>query len=409
MDLEGAAASPSCAWLTAELIPTAGVGAGEDALPFGAVLHPLAPLSEDLVLRRDALRCTGCLGYIGLHCQVSRGSWRCGLCSAENQSLTLSTSLPGELAAQREMCEPVVEYVVRPPARVPSARHTAAKADAVVLFLVDGTATGEALADSLAAVREALPLLPPDTLVGLLSFGRTVRVYLCGRGNGSSAGIVEALCFPAAEPPVQWELDLLRAKASLAVAPRSECELQLLRALGALQSAAAAVPPSAATAAASRPGGGARALLAAIDLALDLVGSLPSQPWGGELVVLPLAGPPSVGPGALPSAVTTASDKGDAARPRDAQLGRRPRPPPPPPRTPARDAALAALRTAGSRLGRAGFSASLFCAAARPRVFDVEALRSLVRTGAFEALGRLGWPRACDPPLPPWTGWGGRR
>ena len=87
-DLEGAGNDPPIthAALTAALLPHAGLAAGADALPLGVSLAPLAPLPERLVLRRDALRCEQCGGYIGPHCDAFHGSWRCGLCGAENRS-----------------------------------------------------------------------------------------------------------------------------------------------------------------------------------------------------------------------------------------------------------------------------------------------------------------------------------
>ena len=93
MDLEGASpgtASPGIS-LTCGLLPTAAYGAGTGALPLGVALTPLAPLPDDLVLVRDALRCEQCGGFIGPHCEIVPGSWRCGLCGAENRSLTLAT------------------------------------------------------------------------------------------------------------------------------------------------------------------------------------------------------------------------------------------------------------------------------------------------------------------------------
>ena len=75
---------------------------------------------------------------------------------------------------QPELNEPVVEYVLRPAAR--ASPPTAEPPSAAVLFLVDDTAGAAALGDVLEAVRGALPLLPPDALIGLLAFGTPIKL-----------------------------------------------------------------------------------------------------------------------------------------------------------------------------------------------------------------------------------------
>ena len=370
MDLEGASptSASACISLTCGLLPSPVIGAGDDALPFGLVLTPLGPLPEDLVLHREPLRCEKCGGYIGPHCDVFHGTWRCGLCATENRSLTLAAG-PAELeAVQPELSSAVVEYVLRPPPRVNRNVSTSGTggsgtvAPSVVIFAVDDTAGAAALADVLAAVRAALPLLPPDALVGLLAFGRVVSVYMLGQSDeAAAAGVLEALVMPAADAPVQWELDLLRSRAALALAPRQQCESNVIRAIEALQPApvlrSGASRHASARAPAGSEGDSSRGLLAAIDLALDLLALTPTaKPPCGLLVIAGLAGPPNYGPGALPRP------------PKGAQTLQ-------PSRTPARDAATAALRDAGDRLSRAGLATLIACAG--PAAFDIEALLGL--------------------------------
>ena len=397
MDLEGAGSTADSAAasiaFTSRLLPTASAASnGHDlghAIPVGVILSPLAPLPDSLVLRRDALCCTACHGYIGPHCVASSGSWKCGLCATVNRSLTL------EGGTHPELHESVVEYVLRPPPRVERfvsgrrkaeehAAAVAAAADAssgqapptVTFFLVDDTAGAAAMADVLAAVRAALPLLPPDSLLGLLCFGRAVSVYLLGQGDEAQAhGLVEALVLPAADAPVEWELRRLKALSPpsgeggsvSALGTRDACGLHLLRALEAMQQTHAGPrapwlrrrPTDADADADADADSGSRGLVAAVDVALDLLAlwAGPTPPCG-QLVVCGLAGPPNYGPGALP------------APPRG--LGRTELLP----RTPARDAALAALKGTGTRLARAGLTALVACAGGA--ACDVEALHALL-------------------------------
>ena len=81
-DLEGAAPTSSSAIsLTSSSLPTAAIVSGDDAIPVGLTLSPLAPLPNDLVLEHDVLRCEQCGGYIGPHCDVFHNAWRCGMAS----------------------------------------------------------------------------------------------------------------------------------------------------------------------------------------------------------------------------------------------------------------------------------------------------------------------------------------
>ena len=123
---------------------------------------------------------------------------------------------------------------------------------------------------------------------------------------------------------------------------------------------------------------GSRGLVAAIDIAMDVLALWPAAaPVCGRLVVLGLSGPPNYGPGALPPPpppprrVDDAGDDGDAGASTTASpLPRLP------PRTSARDAALTTLRSTGGRLARRGLS--LFLACSGSASCDAEALRSLV-------------------------------
>ncbi|KOO23410.1 hypothetical protein Ctob_005197 [Chrysochromulina tobinii] len=162
-------------------------------------------------------------------------------------------------------------------------------ASVVVFFLVDETCDEGALRDLLVAARDALPLLPPDALVGLLSFGRAVSVYLLAQPASAAdessveSSPIEALTLPASDAPLPWELEALNARAAHALAPRHACYTRLLRALEALQ------PPPPPPTFARRPAHGssasttsavssaepARGLLAAIDIAYALLWEAP--------------------------------------------------------------------------------------------------------------------------------------
>lgn len=263
MDPEAAAEELPFAF-SSGLLPCGSLGRAASGTPLvtGLTLSPLRPLAEPSVLRREPLRCARCEGIVGPHCAVDavRGAWACGVCGGENRSLTLAAD-PAELAALPELREPVVEYVV--PRRAPGGGAAGA-----VLFLVDDSAGDGALRDLIAAVRASLALLPPNTRVGLLGFGRAVSLYLLAQGEAAaSSGVVEALVLGAPAARSRTEQNVLATKAPLALAPRSACEHQLVRALQALQPASAA----AASGGRQRPAPRGHALLEAVDTALELL------------------------------------------------------------------------------------------------------------------------------------------
>ena len=107
----------------------------------------LAPCPQII---RKALCCLRCSGFIGPHCAVAHGSWRCGLCGEDNRSHTLSAGLEQLRSLQPELRENTVEYLLS--GRAPASTPPPASA---CLFLIDQSASADALADVVAATRDA--------------------------------------------------------------------------------------------------------------------------------------------------------------------------------------------------------------------------------------------------------------
>ena len=363
--------------LTAAYLPCGTIHT-RTSLPVGFSLTPLSPIPANQVLKCNALQCAQCGGFIGPHCDVRhlRGVWRCGICGADNRDLTLATD-PAALALRPELTGATVEYVLQPASSSSQSGmindYDAPLPPLAVLFLIDDTASACAVNDLLSAARDALPLLPPQALVGLLSFGQAVSVYLLDEGSNdlrTSVSSSEALCFSAIDSPSALELDQLRSYASVALRPRQACGEQVLRAIEALS---APIAPSWIQPQADKPGhAGERCLLTAIDIATTLIQQVLSDRKAPMLtsqtdakapmcctdLIITLAGPHNLGPGALPTPVDASSGHPAAT-------------------TPARSAALEALRDTGRRLSRSGVRAHVTCSDAHA-VFDAAALRAMV-------------------------------
>eukprot|EP00977_Amphora_coffeiformis_P014530 scaffold4084_cov194-Amphora_coffeaeformis.AAC.5 len=159
--------------------PSHRLEATRSVAPFGALYTPLKKLPPQCAppeaLPYDPIRCSSCHAVLNPYCQVDFRSklWSCPFCLTRNQfpphyaEAITETNLPAELIPQYATCEYELHTV--PPAGPPC-----------FLFVVDtcgGGAVKEELAELADSLQQALHLLPPDALVGLISYGTNVSVY----------------------------------------------------------------------------------------------------------------------------------------------------------------------------------------------------------------------------------------
>ena len=159
--------------------PSHRLEATRSVAPFGALYTPLRKLPPQCAppeaLPYDPIRCSSCHAVLNPYCQVDFRSklWACPFCMTRNQfpphyaEAISETNLPAELIPQYATCEYELHTV--PPAGSPC-----------FLFVVDtcgGGAVKEELAELADSLQQALHLLPPDALVGLISYGTNVSVY----------------------------------------------------------------------------------------------------------------------------------------------------------------------------------------------------------------------------------------
>ena len=149
--------------------------------PIGALYTPLRKLppacAPPTALPYDPVRCASatCHAVLNPYCQVDFRSklWTCPFCLTRNhfpphyaENIT-ETNLPAELIPQYTTCEYELHTV--PDQGAPC-----------FLFVIDTCAAGgakEELAELADSLTQALNLLPPDSLVGLITFGTNVSVY----------------------------------------------------------------------------------------------------------------------------------------------------------------------------------------------------------------------------------------
>ena len=161
--------------------PSSRLEATRCVAPIGALYTPLRKLpptcAPPTALPYDPVRCASatCHAVLNPYCQVDFRSklWTCPFCLTRNHfpphyaENISETNLPAELIPQYTTCEYELQTV---PDQGPPC----------FLFIIDTCAAGGAkeeldeLADSLT---QALHLLPPESLVGLITYGTNVNVY----------------------------------------------------------------------------------------------------------------------------------------------------------------------------------------------------------------------------------------
>jgi protein transport protein SEC23 len=160
--------------------PSGRLEATRSVVPFGALYTPIKKLpahsAPPTALPYDPIHCSNpsCNSILNPYCLVDYRSkiWTCPFCLARNHfpphyadNIT-ETNLPAELIPQYTTCEYELQTVPKsgPPCFV---------------FVIDtcGSAAKEELTELADSILQSMYLLPPEALVGLITFGTNVSVY----------------------------------------------------------------------------------------------------------------------------------------------------------------------------------------------------------------------------------------
>jgi len=168
--------------------PNTRVEATRNVVPVGCLFTPLKKRTEDVCppLRYDPLRCTRqqCQAILNPLCQVDFRSklWVCCFCFQRNQ-------FPANYASMNETNQPAelfpkfstVEYtMVRKPPQ-----------PAIFMYVVDLCVDEEELGALKSSITNTTAMLPPDSLVGLITYGKHVQVHVL-----ASEGMRKQFVFP---------------------------------------------------------------------------------------------------------------------------------------------------------------------------------------------------------------------
>jgi len=157
--------------------------------PLGALYSPLSPLPEGTpsALPYEPVRCSSvsCNAVLNPYCQVDFRSklWVCPFCTSRNHfpphyaEHISEQNRPAELFPQFSS----IEY------ELPSIPNAGPP---VFMFVVDVCSPQEELAELADSLTQALNLLPPEALVGLVTYGANVNVFELG-----FEGVQKNYCF----------------------------------------------------------------------------------------------------------------------------------------------------------------------------------------------------------------------
>eukprot|EP00051_Salpingoeca_urceolata_P027681 m.482747 g.482747 ORF g.482747 m.482747 type:complete len:780 (+) comp22653_c0_seq1:235-2574(+) len=156
--------------LSWNVLPTSRIEAPRLVVPVSALFTPLKERPELPPICYEPVECQSCRAILNPHCQVDVRAklWVCNFCTARNMFPAhykgiSETNLPAELIHTFS----TIEYTLQRQATVPP----------VFLFVVDICLDEEDLQALKESLVMSLSLLPPNALVGLITFGTTVQLH----------------------------------------------------------------------------------------------------------------------------------------------------------------------------------------------------------------------------------------
>ncbi len=173
---------PSLSW---NVWPSTRIEATRYVVPIGAMYTPLKEQSSPPVPYEPVTCKPPCRAVLNPYCQVDLRArlWVCPFCLQRNQfpphyKDMSETNLPAELLGQFT----TIEYTLARPATIPP----------VFLYVIDTCLDEVDLKALKESVIVSLGLLPPQSLVGLISFGTMVQVHELGYSECSKSFVFRA-------------------------------------------------------------------------------------------------------------------------------------------------------------------------------------------------------------------------
>ena len=154
--------------------PNSKVAATRDVIPVALVYNPRKDIEGMALVEYEPVTCSKCKSILNPFSPVDFNSkaWACSFCLSRNQfpqhykAHISETTLPTELMPSYT----TMEYILPPNVSYPP----------VFVFVVDTGSTIEELVLLKSSLQQSLNLLPAESLIGFITFGKNAYVYNLG-------------------------------------------------------------------------------------------------------------------------------------------------------------------------------------------------------------------------------------
>lgn len=152
------------------VFPSSKTDANKNVVPVGCLYTPLKEIEDLQIASYNPVVCAGpqCKAILNPYCAIDprSSSWTCPICNSRNH-------LPPQYANMTQENMPIelqqttVEYITNKPVQIPP----------IFFFVVDITAEQENLDAFKESIITSLSLLPPNALIGFMTYGNVVQLY----------------------------------------------------------------------------------------------------------------------------------------------------------------------------------------------------------------------------------------
>ncbi|KAM3130641.1 hypothetical protein pb186bvf_017233 [Paramecium bursaria] len=154
-------------------LPSTKVQLTRAVVPIGVFYSPMKDLENLVVVEYSPLYCR-CGSILNPYCQVDyrNKQWICIFCSMRNPfpKNYADHITEQQLPAEKQPQSTTIEYILANQQTTPAS----------FLYIIDTCVTKEELYAIRDAIQQSLSIIPPDTQVGLITYGRTVFVHELG-------------------------------------------------------------------------------------------------------------------------------------------------------------------------------------------------------------------------------------
>ncbi|CCF56334.1 hypothetical protein KAFR_0B00340 [Kazachstania africana CBS 2517] len=154
------------------VFPSTRTDANKNVVPIGCLYTPLKEMDEDNVnvAQYNPVICAGpqCKSILNPYCAIDprSNSWTCPVCNSRNHLPTQYANMTQE-NMPLELQHTTIEYITNKPVQIPP----------IFFFVIDITAEQENLDSLKESIITSLSLLPPNALIGLITYGNVVQLH----------------------------------------------------------------------------------------------------------------------------------------------------------------------------------------------------------------------------------------